>query len=118
MYRFSRITLIIGLCNKSNVSSDHCSGTDTLGVEHNIALRRSTNLRSLRYGCQNGLLAVGLSLRWGGDGGGKKRGVLHEGAATASDRKSQRRAAANVSCRPVAVTCVRCCQARFASFTF
>jgi hypothetical protein len=46
------------------------------------------------------------------------RGVLHEGAATASDRKSQRRAAANVSCRPLALrkamgceTCVRCCQA-------
>ena len=74
-----------------------------------------------RDGCQNEFLAVAVSLRWGGE----KRVVLLEGAATASDRKSQRRAAANVSCRPVAlrkamgcVTCVRCCQARFASFTF
>ena len=32
MYRFSRITLIIGLCNKSNVASDHCSSTNTQGV--------------------------------------------------------------------------------------
>ena len=30
-------------------------------------------------------------------GGGEKLGVLHEGAATASDRKSQRRASANVN---------------------
>jgi hypothetical protein len=32
-----------------------------------------------------------------GGGGGEKRGILHEGAATAPDRKSPRRVAMNVS---------------------
>ena len=36
MFRFGRITLIMGLCSKLNVAGSD-SGTDTLGIEHQFS---------------------------------------------------------------------------------